>query len=355
MNVDPEIARRQAEAEAEIEAMLEVRRMSVAAEVRSADDPSGIDETTFSVEASRADVVHAYELLASSGMILASDLSGHRGAIALWRAHCKSSRGIQQAELLAAVDQVLAGPRPVHPASGCVEPAPIYAWVRPCDIPVTKHEGFPYHHTAAELAELAANLIREEGDPAGLADILGEGLVLSTTPTPRGPVHHVTENGNHRAAAIRAAGFPVALAEISLQSPPWEVGDTSGAGTQTLLRLLYRCGLLTSYEPDGPTGDGLHSVEAEGISSWLLGFDSAEAARDNLLAFEAMFGRNPDPRLDWIRGARSFRRFLRHERIVLPEYGLDVLPRIADDWPPRPTILQRMESLVLARGADRWT
>lgn len=106
------------------------------------------------------------------------------------------------------------------------------------------------------------------------------------------------------------------------------------------VRLLYRCGLVTNDQPDGPTGDGLDTVEAGGISSWLLGFDSAQAARNNLLAFEAMFGCDPDPRLDWIRDAKLFKRLLRHERIVLPEYGLDVLPRIADDWPPRPTILQ---------------
>lgn len=352
MSTDPEVARRQAAAEAEIEAMLEVRRKSLAAEVRSLDDPSGIDETTFTVEGSDADVSHAEELLAGRGMIPASDLSGHRGTVTLWRDHCEASRGIQHADLLAAVDQVLAAPRPTHPASGSDDPAPIYAWVRPSDIPVTKHEGFPYHRTPAELAQIAANLIREAGDPAGLADILGDGLVLSTTVTPRGPVHLVTENGNHRAAAIRAAGFPAALAEVTLQEPPWEVSDTSGAGTQTLLRLLYRCGLLTNYQPDGPTGEGLDTFDAEGISSWLLGFGSAEAARSNLLAFEAMFGCHPDPRLDWIRDAKSFNRLVRHERMALPECGLDVLDRLAGHWPPRPTILQRLEHVLFSLGPE---
>ena len=354
MSTDPEVTRRQAEAEAEIEAMLEVRRRSIAAEVRSLDDPSGIDETTFTVEGSAADVAHAQKLLAGNGMIPASDLSGHRGAITLWRDHCETMHGTQHADLLSAIDRVLAAPRPVHPASGSDEPAPFYAWVRPSDIPVTDHEDFPYHHTPAELVEIAANLIQEAGDPAGLADILGDGLSLSTTATPRGPVHLVTVNGNHRAAIIRAAGFPVALAEITLQNQPWEIGDAVGAGTQTLVRLLYRCGLLTNHQPDGPTGEGLDTIDADGISSWLLGFESAEAARNNLIAFEAMFGRDPDPRLDWIRDAKSFNRLLRHERMVLPEYGLDVLPRIAGHWPPRPTVLQRLEHMIFGRRSDGW-
>lgn len=44
-----------------------------------------------------------------------------------------------------------------------------------------------------------------------------------------------------------------------------------------------------------------------------------------MLAFEAMFRCHPDPRLDWIRDAKSIDRLLGPERMVLPEYGHDVL------------------------------
>lgn len=346
MGNDPEIARRAAEAEAELEAEMAARRNSLAEEVRSADDPSGVDEATFAVHASNADVHHAEELLAADGMIPASDLAGHRGAVELWRRHCEERRGTDLAGLRADLDQVLAAPRPQHPATGKQDP-PVYAWVRPSDIPVTNHDGFPYHYTPDELADLGLNLIREAGNPAGLAEILGEGLSLTTTLTPRAPVHRVNVNGNHRTAAMRAAGFPVALAEITLERGPWAVSDNE-ASNQALLRLLYRCGLLTNYQRDDPSRLGRETVDAEGIASWLLEFESAAAARNNLLAYEAMFGRHSEPRLEWIRDRRSFKRLLRHERMVLPEFGLDVLPRVAGQWPPRPTVGQRVDYWVSA-------
>ncbi|MFD7161395.1 hypothetical protein ACFV9C_42890 [Kribbella sp. NPDC059898] len=354
MDSDPEIERRVAEAEAELEAEMEARRNSVAEEVRSADDPSGVDASAFAVDASNADVDHAQDMLASTGMIPASDLAGHRGAVELWRTHCDRRRGTDQATLRAELDKVLAAPRPQHPATG-KQDRPVYAWVRPSDIPVTSHEAFPYHCTPDELAELGLNLVREAGDPAGMDEILGEGLSLTTSLTPRGPVHRVNVNGNHRAAAIRAAGFPVALAEITLEHGPWAVSDND-TSSQALTRLLYRCGLLTDYRPNDPSRLGRDTVEAEGIASWLLGFQSATAARNNLLAYEAMFGRDSDSRLLWIRDLRSFKRLLRHERMELPEFGLDVLPRVQGQWPPRPTLGQRLEywlSVGLSGGVCR--
>lgn len=239
-------------------------------------------------------------------------------------------------------------PRPDHPATGDFL-APIYAWVRPSGITVTRHQGFTYHHTPDELAQIGLNLIQEAGDPQGLNDILGAGLDLGTVMTPRGPIHFVGENGNHRAAILRSAGFPVALAQISRCRPPWAI-RTGGAGSAPLLRLLYRYGLLTDYEPGGPTAACRDTFDADGVTSWLLDFETPEKARENLLALEAMLGQQLDPRLGWIRDARTFQRLLRGT-LAVTECGLDVLPRIAGTGPrARPFSSESSTTCLLARA-----
>jgi hypothetical protein len=76
-------------------------------------------------------------------------------------------------------------------------------------------DDFPYHFTVEGLAELASNLITEQGDPYGMARILGDEYCLSAVAAPRGLLHEIAENGNHQTVAIRAAGFPVALVQVS--------------------------------------------------------------------------------------------------------------------------------------------
>jgi hypothetical protein len=322
-------------------------RSSVAAEVRSPDDPTGIDRGTFEVSGSDQDLQHAKGLLAEHGMIPAADLSGHRGAVRMWRDHCTARSDAALVDLVGDVDQVLGAPRPVPPTDGTYG-EPFYAWVRPDDIPVTTDENFPYHYTETGLAELAYNLIAEAGNPVELDKILGFNFVLVTTPTSRGPVHCVTTNGNHRAAAIRAAGFPVALAQVTLQRAPWEL-RTFGGYAEPLYRLLYRSGLVSGYRLAEDEGYRYRRmlVDADGIAPWLLhpwivDVDPDEV-RTNLLAYEEVFGAVDDPRVEWIRPLRTFQRMLRREAMTMTEHGPDLLPRLAGHWPPRPTPLQRVE------------
>ena len=88
------------------------------------------------------------------------------------------------------------------------------AWVRPADIWFITGDDFPYHFTVEGLAQLASNLIAEQGDPWGMARILGDDYWVDTVAAPHGLLHQVSRNGNHRTVAIKAAGFPVALVHI---------------------------------------------------------------------------------------------------------------------------------------------
>lgn len=322
-------------------------RGSLAPEICSRDDPTGIDLATFDLRGSDHDLRYAQAMLSERGIIPAADLAGHRGALQMWRNHCSTRREATVAELAADLDQVLTAPRPVPPTCGTYT-EPFYAWIRPERIPVTTHSNFPYHYSPAELARVAHNLLTEAGDPEGLEDILGFDLVLVTTSTPHGLVHRVTTNGNHRAAAIRAAGFPVALAQITLQQAPWKIPRFSYA--ERLYRLLYRSGVISDYRR-GDDDDYLQDlVEADGLAPWLLDVENPGDARANFHAYEQAFGTIEDPRLDWIRRRRTFRRMLRREAMTVTEHGPDLLPGLAGRWPPRPTAAQRVEYWLL----DRW-
>ena len=76
------------------------------------------------------------------------------------------------------------------------------AGVRPADIWFTTGDDFPYHFTVGGLAQLASNLIAEQGAPYGMARILGDDCGLSTVAAPHGLLHEVADNGNDRTVAI---------------------------------------------------------------------------------------------------------------------------------------------------------
>jgi hypothetical protein len=121
------------------------------------------------------------------------------------------------------------------------------AWVRPADIWVTTGADFPYHFTVEGLAQLASNLIAEQGSPYDMATILGDDYGLSTVAAPHGLLHEVAHNGNHRTVAIRAAGFPVALVRTTRYDGPWKLPPSPWVSktAHVFLRLLFRAGLLT--------------------------------------------------------------------------------------------------------------
>lgn len=168
------------------------------------------------------------------------------GALELWRRHCQRVVSSQQS-ILTAVRNLLELPRcnPDRGFRGLGETSQL-AWVRPTDILITTHPGFPYHRSVEGLAELASNLIAEQGDPGGMSMILGEDYGLSTVAAPHGLLHEVSPNGHHRTAAIKAAGFPVALARTVRYDGPWELPLWgTGVTVRAFLRLLFRAGLLT--------------------------------------------------------------------------------------------------------------
>ena len=265
--------------------------------------------------ASDADLAHAEWLLALEGMIPLTDTAGHRAAVHLWREHCLHASGRPLSALKAAVDTVLAAPRPTVNAHGSSLPAE-YRWIRPSDVIITSHPDFPYHTTATGLAELAGRLIAEQGEPLGMHRILGSGLSVATYPRPGGRTHRISTNGNHRSAAIRAAGFPIALALSTVQQNPWTLGNPRQLRERpndgiAYLRLLTRTGVLTRFD----THHDSHTPTAYAGRhyQWLIHGDP-EAARCNLLRYEHHFGPLDGVDLDWIRNPDELERLITAER-----------------------------------------
>ena len=194
--------------------------------------------------ATQAEVERAESMLKRDGLIPVEDRSGHRVALELWRRNCQRAEPSPQS-MLTAVRNLLEQPRVSfeHVLQGSAR-TPRLAWVRPDDILITDHPDFPYHLTVEELAQLASNLIAEQGDPEMMAEILGEDYGLSTVTAPHGLLHMVHHNGNHRTAAIRAAGFPVALVETERYESPWML--PMHLRTHAYMRLLFRAGLLSN-------------------------------------------------------------------------------------------------------------
>ena len=218
--------------------------------------------------ATQADVEHAETLLNRDGLIPVEDEAGHRGALELWRRHCQRAAS-SRPSMLAAVRNLLELP-------GCSFQRAFYglretgllAWVRPADISITTGSNFPYHFTVEGLVQLASNLIAEQGDPYGMARILGDEYCLSTVAAPHGLLHEIAENGNHRTVAIKAAGFPVALVQTVRYDGPWELPplEWRSETVPVFLRLLFRAGLLTKPR----RGRGEINVEANRRANLLL-------------------------------------------------------------------------------------
>ena len=162
------------------------------------------------------------------------------------------------------------------------------AWVRPADIWFTTGSDFPYHFTVEGLAQLASNLIAEQGDPCGLARILGDDYWVDTVPAPQGLLHDVSVNGNHRTVAIKAAGFPVALVHTTRYDGPWEFPplEFHSRTVHVFLRLLFRAGLLTQPRR------GRYGINAE-ANDWanLLFADKVAETLRNVAAYEQLYGR----------------------------------------------------------------
>jgi hypothetical protein len=205
------------------------------------------------------------------------------------------------------------------------------AWVRPADIWFTTGSNFPYHFTVEGLAQLASKLIAEQGDPYGMARILGDEYCLSTVAAPHGLLHEIAENGNHRTVAIKAAGFPVALVQTVRYDGPWELPplEWRSKTVPVFLHLLFRAGLLIMPQ----RGRGEINVEA---NSWanLLFADTVGATLRNVAAYEQFYGRC-EAWPNWLRDRDLLTDLLDRELLTMDGYNdLTMFSQVIGQWPP---------------------
>lgn len=304
--------------------------------------------------ATQADVERAETLLKRNGLIPVEDEPGHRGALELWRRHCQRAES-SPASMLTAVRKLLELPScGLGAFDGLGETTPRLAWVRPADIWFYTGPDFPYHFTVEDLANLASNLITEEAHPHEMARILGPDYWLKTVPAPHGLLHQVSQNGNHRTVAIRAAGFPVALAQIVRYDGPWELSPSPmspwvSKTVRAYLRLLLRYGLLTKPQRGR---DGIN-FETDSWANLLLVGGTVEDTLRNVATYEQFYGRC-EAWPDWLRDRDHLTELLNRELLTMDRYNeLTVDSQVVGQWPPPVTCKLKLLMMRLAPGGAR--
>lgn len=147
---------------------------------------------------------------------------------------------------------------------------------------------------ARGLAEFAARIAAERGDPAGLTELFGPAyasseplLSLQGWETPLGAVFQVHSNGNHRLGALAALQVPCVLAEVTWIRGPF---DTS-SGTNTKedeLRSSYRTLLHAFGVASYPDPEDLGRNATGIITQWPILIDTPVRAIASLLAMESL-------------------------------------------------------------------
>ena len=304
--------------------------------------------------ATQAEVERAETLLNRDGLIPIEDESGHRGALELWRRHCQHADS-SPASMLTAVRKLLELPSCDQGAfDGLTETIPRLAWVRPADIWFATGAHFPYHYTVEGLAKFASNLITEQANPYAMANVLGYDYWLETVPAPHGLLHKVSQNGNHRTVAIRAAGFPVALAQIERYDGPWELSRSlwSPSVSNTVrayLGLLLRDGLLTKPQ----RGRRGINFEANTWANLLLVAGTVEDTLRNVAAYEQFYGRC-EAWPNWLRDRDHLTELLNRELLTMDGYDdLTVFSQVVGQWPPPVASRLKLLMMRLAPGGAR--
>lgn len=150
---------------------------------------------------------------------------------------------------------------------------------------------------ARGLAEFAARIAAERGDPAGLTELFGPAygtsepmLSLQGWETPLGAVFQVHSNGNHRLGALAALQVPCVLAEVTWMHGPFDT--TSGTNTkEDELRSSYRTLLHAFGVASYPDPEDLGRNATGIITQWPILIDTPERATASLRAMESLTGR----------------------------------------------------------------
>lgn len=170
------------------------------------------------------------------------------------------------------------------------------AWVVTERIFLPERSDFPYHHTREQMARFA---IRTAADRALHLRAAG-GLVLETRALPQvvpgrgiGPsvgagfAHHVSVNGNHRAAIFRTLHLPVVPAYVTACTETrWAMRHTAW-----LVAELERCGLLEYV------GSGL-TFDADALIGWVCSVRAQEGPAQivaRLARLESLIGPTVSP------------------------------------------------------------
>ena len=186
-----------------------------------------------------------------------------------------------------------------------------------------------------------------------MARVLGPDYWLRTVAAPHG-LHQVSQNGNHRTVAIKAAGFPVALAHTVRDDGPWELSRSSfplvmSRKVRAYLRLLLRAGLLTKPQR------GRHGInfEANSCANLLLVAGTVEDTLRNVATYEQFYGRC-EAWPNWLRDRDHLTELLNRELLSMDSYNdLTIFSQVVGQWPPPVASRLKLLMMRLAPGGAR--
>lgn len=206
--------------------------------------PSPEAIAAFDVDATPAQTATVRERLERDGYAPVDAIDGMAGGVALLREHLASAPASQD-ELASRLQQYTSRPRPYLPTSLTVRTE--YAWIDPARILLGRDGMDSFHHDNSDLhrqrirgeisfaeyqktnpvdglQQFARRLAAERGHPHGLAELFDlpgpdARLTVGGWWTPAGAVFRVTENGNHRTAAMAILQAPCVLARIDWYGP----------------------------------------------------------------------------------------------------------------------------------------
>lgn len=283
-------------------------------------------EDLYELTASARDVSRVRAMLETEGYAPADEMFFPAGAMLL-RDDLASRTAPDTAELSARVVEFAARPRPFLPypstALSIVQGAAARSveseawWVDPARVFPGRDgtasffrdqgdwqrrpqdsEHAPRHDPVMGLAEFAARIAAERGDPAGLAHLFGPSyatgmpmLDLLGWQTPLGAVFRVNTNGNHRLAALAVLGVPCVLAEVTWCYGPFD--GTTGRNMKDDDRLsAYRVLLHSFGVASFPDPLDIVRNHTGIITDWPILISTPETAVASLNAMEAIAGRS---------------------------------------------------------------
>lgn len=289
--------------------------------------PSPETVAAYDVDATPAQIASARKGLDVDGYVPVDAIEDLAGGVALLRGHLDAALASQD-DLAYRLQQYAYRPRPDLPTGNFARTE--FAWIDPARILLGREGMDSFHHDnsdqhrerirggtslrgyqradpVAGMPQFARRLAAERGHPHGLAELFGLPTLDAPTRlavggwwTPAGAVFQVSENGNHRTAAMAMLKAPCVLARIDWYGPTFtsRFEDTIAS----IEDVLAWADFLRTFQIVAGTGHQNYERAHQGVgleyaahtgpftTKWPVLLGGPNTARKSLAALDALTG-----------------------------------------------------------------